>query len=122
MASFYDEMANMALDLISEFGQNVTLQDETPGSYDPVTGTQTLGTLVEQIGRCVLQEFTGQDYASNTLIQQGDKKIKIAAKGLTAPQMTTKLITGGATWVIVNIKSSNPAGTPLVYEVHGRRA
>jgi hypothetical protein len=35
--------------------------------------------------------------------------------------MTTTVLADGLTWTIINIKSTNPAGTPLVYELHGRR-
>lgn len=125
MTGFYEEMAGVALDLISEFGQTITLRDTVPGEYDPVSGAQTPDVEVDQAAQAILQDYAlqqaGMSYAEGTTIRQGDKKIMVAAQGLTPPQLTTTVIAGGATWTIVNIKEINPAGTPLVYELQGRR-
>lgn len=131
--SFYDEMAELTLELIAEFGQTVILRDETPGEFDPVTGGSTPSVLADQPAQAILQDYglqqSGTSYAAGTEIRQGDKKIMVAAlvagedgpKQLTPPQLTTLVIAGGVTWTIVNIKETNPAGTPLLYEIQGRR-
>jgi len=125
MSQFYDRMASTALRLIERFGQTITLRDTVPGEYDPVTGSQTPDVEVNQPAQAVLQDYalqqSGMSYAEGTVIKQGDKKILVAAQGLTPPTLTTTVIAGGATWTIVNIKEINPAGTPLVYELQGRR-
>lgn len=125
MAGFYEEMAGVALELISEFGQTITLRDTVPGEYDPVTGGSTPDVEVDQPAQAILQDYalqqSGMSYAEGTVIKQGDKKILVAAQGLTPPTLTTTVIADGATWTIVNIKEINPAGTPLVYELQGRR-
>jgi len=55
-------------------------------------------------------------------VKVGDKKILIAAKGLdSAPLMTSLIHADGADWRVQSIKISNPAGTPLAYEIHGRK-
>lgn len=125
MSAFYDRMAATALRLIAQFGQPVTLRDTVSGEYDPITGGTTPGATTEQVGSCILQDYSLQESGAANLagsdIRQNDKKILIAAKGLTAPTLSTQLIAGGHTWTAVNIKEINPAGTPLVYEVQGRR-
>lgn len=125
MSAFYDRMSATALNLIARFGQTITLRDTVPGEYDPVTGETTPGTIVDQPAQAILQDYalqqSGMSYAEGTVIKQGDKKILVAAQGLTPPQLTTTVIADGATWTIVNIKEINPAGTPLVYELQGRR-
>jgi len=125
MSQFYDRMAATALRLIERFGQTITLRDTVPGEYDPVTGGSTPETTVDQPAQAILQDYAlqqaGMSYAEGTVIQQGDKKILVAAQGLTPPTLTTTVIADGATWTIVNIKEINPAGTPLVYEIQGRR-
>ena len=125
MSAFYDRMSATALNLIARFGQTITLRDTVPGEYDPVSGAQTPGVEVDQPAQAILQDYAlqqaGMSYAEGTVIQQGDKKILVAAQGLTPPQLTTTVIADGATWTIVNIKEINPAGTPLVYEIQGRR-
>lgn len=129
MSAFYDRMAATALRLIERFGQAATFSDTPepdPDDYDPVTGTGPVVVPVTQPGQVILLDYTVQEAgvinAAGSLVEQGDKKIMLAAKGLAwPPTMTTTILVDGLTWTIVNIKSTNPAGTPLVFELHGRR-
>ena len=126
MSAFYDRMAATALRLIERFGLTATLSEVTPGEYDPVTGVETGGATLTQTGQLILLDYTAQEAgiinAAGSLVQQGDKKIMLAAKGLEwPPTMTTTVLADGLTWTIINIKTTNPAGTPLLYELHGRR-
>ncbi|MGH8345705.1 MAG: hypothetical protein ACRES5_03945 [Pseudomonas sp.] len=120
--AFYDEMAVMALEMITEFGQPVTIRKTEPGEYDPETGGESPGITVEQIAQGILLDFTGQEFQNNSLIRQGDKKLKIAAQGLAwAPGLLNKVIVQGRTWSIVPpLKEVNPAGTPILYELQVR--
>lgn len=124
--AFYDDMATVALELISEFGQTAVLDDVTPGTYDPITGETTGDVAVTQPAQLILLDYTlqesGAKYAEGSQVLTGDKKILIAAKGLEwEPELTTTVTADGAFWRAVNIKVSKPAGTPLVYEIHGRK-
>lgn len=129
MSAFYDRMAATALRLIAQYGQAATLTytpEADPDDYDPVTGTGPVAVPVSQAGQLILLDYTAAESgvinASGSLVQQGDKKIMLAAKGLAwPPTLTTTIMADGLTWTIVNVKSTNPAGTPLVYELHGRR-
>jgi hypothetical protein len=120
--AFYDEMAVMALEMITEFGQPVIIRATIAGEYDPDTGTAGPGTVSEQTAQGILLDFTGQEFQNNSLIKQGDKKLKLAAKGLTsAPSLLSKVIADGKTYTIVPpLKEINPAGTPLLYELQVR--
>lgn len=120
--AFYDEMAVMALDLITEFGQPVTIRDTVKGVYDPATGKTGPDTVTERIGQGILQDFTGQEFQTNTLIKVGDKKLKVAARSLSAPPtLLSRAVIQGRTWSIIPpIKEINPAGTPLLYELQVR--
>lgn len=120
--AFYDEMAVMALDMITEFGQPVTISKTQPGEYNPETGGDSLGATIEQTAQGILLDFTGQEFQSNSLIKQGDKKLKIAAQGLEwAPELLSKVVVQGRTWSIVPpLKEINPAGKPILYELQVR--
>lgn len=122
MATFYDEMAVMALELITEFGQPVTLRDTIKGVYDPATGKTGPDTVTERTAQGILLDFTGQEFQTNSLIKVGDKKLKIAASGLSSPPtLLSKAVIQGKTWSIVPpLKEINPAGTPLLYELQVR--
>lgn len=120
--AFYGEMAVMALEMIAEFGQPVTISKTAPGEYDPETGGESPGAPIEQIAQGILLDFTGQEFQNNSLIKQGDKKLKIAAQGLEwVPDLLDKVIIQGRTWSIVPpLKEVNPAGTPILYELQVR--
>ena len=120
--AFYDEMAALALDMITEFGQPVIIRATTVGEYDPEAGTAPPDTVIEQTAQGMLIDFTGQEFQNNSLIKQGDKKLKIAAQGLAwVPGLLNKVIVQGRTWSIVPpLKEINPAGTPILYELQVR--
>ncbi|WP_042956531.1 hypothetical protein [Pseudomonas brassicacearum] len=120
--SFYDEMAVMALDMITEFGQPVIIRDIKVGEYDPGTGTVPPDTVAEQTAQGILLDFTGQEFQANSLIKVGDKKLKIAAQGLDwPPNLLNKVIVQGRTWSIIPpLKEISPAGTPILYELQVR--
>lgn len=120
--SFYDEMAGMALEMIAEFGQPIVLHEITPGEYDPETGQTAPDQTREQVAYGIMADFSGLEFQNNSLIKQGDKKLKLAAKGLEwAPGLMSKVVVQGVTWAIVPpLKEINPAGTPLLYELQVR--
>ncbi|MBJ2254810.1 hypothetical protein PSFL_23870 [Pseudomonas sp. DD1] len=120
--AFYDEMAVMALEMITEFGQPVTISKTEQGEYDPEQGGEVPGATVEQIAQGILLDFTGLEFQNNSLIRQGDKKLKIAAQGLAwVPGLLDKVVAQGRTWSIVPpLKEINPAGTPILYELQVR--
>ncbi|QIH09008.1 MULTISPECIES: hypothetical protein [unclassified Pseudomonas] len=122
MASFYDEMALMALEMITEFGQPVTIRNIKPGEYDPETGFAGPDTIIEQTAQGILLDFTGLEFQNNSLIKQGDKKLKVAAQGLEwALDLLNQVVIQGRTWSIVPpLKEVNPAGTPILYELQVR--
>jgi hypothetical protein len=120
--AFYDEMAVMALELITEFGQPIILRDTVKGLYDPSTGKTGPDTVTERTAQGIMLDFTGQEFQTNSLIKVGDKKLKIAASGLISPPtLLSKAVIQGKTWSIVPpLKEINPAGTPLLYEMQVR--
>ena len=119
--AFYDEMAVMALEMITEFGQPVTIGKTEPGEYDPETGGEAPGATVEQIAQGILLDFTGLEFQNDTLIVRGDKKLKVAALGMAwKPKPQIEADVQGKTWTVINFKEINPAGTPLLYELQVR--
>lgn len=120
--NFYDEMAATGVEMITEFGQPVIISKTEPGEYDPELGGEAPGATVEQTAQGILLDFTGQEFQNNSLIKQGDKKLKIAAQGLEwVPDLLNKVIIQGRTWSIVPpLKEVNPAGTPILYELQVR--
>ncbi len=122
----YAKNAASALRAITKAGQAAVLRRSTPGARN--TETQTLGapTLTNNSCFVVLFDFeltdSGSSQGSGTLIQAGDKQILLPASGLTlTPAPGDVVIVGGVTWAVKNVKEVNPAGIPILYELHGRR-
>ncbi|MBV7434493.1 hypothetical protein KRX19_05570 [Cardiobacteriaceae bacterium TAE3-ERU3] len=125
--SFYQEMQDAGAELIAEFGQPVTIKRKAISGYNPHLGAVTTSTTETQQGIAVLSDMklvgSGQAYADGSLVEIGDKSITLSAKGLTFVPTTGDTISdvNGAVWKIINVKETNPAGTPVVYNLAGRR-
>lgn len=120
MSTFYDEMADVAHELLLEFGMSIVLRRVTPGAYDPATGTSA-ETTADQPATGALFDYdlrsSGQGFEPETLIQAGDKQCLLSPDGVTEPQPGDFIVDGTALWTIINAKAVNPAGTPVLYDL-----
>lgn len=127
--SFYQEMQDVGAELIAEFGQPVIITrktiSKTSGGYNPHLGSQPKYTTETQQGIAVFSDMkaNGRTYADGSLVEAGDKNITLSAKELVFVPTTGDTVTdsSGVVWKIVNVKETNPAGTPVVYNIAGRR-
>ncbi len=55
------------------------------------------------------------------LIEIGDKKCYLSPAGVPLPVAGDLLVGGMDVWPVKNVKAVNPAGTPVLYELHLRR-
>lgn len=60
-----------------------------------------------------------QSMIDGTLIQQGDRRVMIAATG-PVPSTADTLTIGGKVHRIINVRSTTPSGVPLYYEIQAR--
>lgn len=124
MAFDYDDLADLATELLTEFGQNVTRRSYTAGTYDPATGATTPATAdTTRIGALFDyddQSRQGQQYIRNTLVIAGDKQLLLDPTADVDPK--DHFIAGGAEYTIVSLAEVNPAGTRVLYDIHLRKA
>jgi len=118
MSDFYDEMAAVALELLTEFGSDVTLYRETGATANPVTGAVVAGTDASVVSKGLLKPYPNS-MIDGTRILVGDRMLVLSAENTPLP--TDKPVIAGQKWAIVNITSINPAGTPLVHFVQVRK-
>ena len=118
MSFEYSAMADLSLDLLTEFGQTVTRRAYTAGTYDTTTATVTNTTAdTSRIG--ALFDFgSGKTHINGTLIVNGDKHLLLDAEG--SASMTDRYIVGSVQYTVVGLKELNPAGTVCLYELHLR--
>ena len=117
--SFYGDMAAVALRLLTSKGQTVSIRTRSTDDYDPSTG-EVLQTETTEAGVGVLLP-SGQLEA---VVDQDPARIVdtaqwvVAASGITAVPTPGDSIDGdGASWAIIAVTPSSPAGTPIVYKL-----
>lgn len=135
--TFYSEMADTATELLTEFGQKITITRPSL-NFDPVTNKPTSGGTVNNT---TVGLFTNIDRSlvDGTRIQDIERVMVIDAS--FAPRMGDLVDVSGAVvaesvgaapgiilsagqavaWTIVAIREINPAGTPVCYFVQVRR-
>lgn len=131
MASeLYDELAQVALELITEFGRDdLVMSRKVAATYDPVEDVEVPGAALTQNLRClVLPASKGTIEAfdnrieKGTLIESNLLQLKIAAKGTTfVPRSGDSVVIESETWTALGATPVNPAGVPLVYTVTVKR-
>ena len=123
--SIYQDAQDMVLDAMKEFGAQGWIIRKTQGEYDPITGQFVDGVDEKYQAYGIQAEFglqeSGMTNIHQTLIQKGDKKITLAAKGLlVTPELTDKIELCGKVYQVLNVKEINPAGIVIKYDVQGR--
>lgn len=116
--NIYEESALDAHEMLSEFGQKVTIKRITAGAYDPATGAAAQTTIM-QMGTAVVLDYGIKDI-DGTLIKTGDKRLLLSAVGITAPQVDDIVTFGTSTCQIKNSNALDPAGITVFYDVHLR--
>jgi hypothetical protein len=117
--SFYADLATLSGSLLTEFGQAVTRTANTAGAYDPATGAAT-NTTVTTTRRGALFTYgkDAQQYVRGNLVQVNDRKLLLDPSGQVA--MTDTYTIQGEVYTVVSIKPTDPAGVPVLYELHVR--
>jgi len=124
--SFYTRLQKTADKLFKSKGQTVTITRQSAGSYNPATGAATV-TTTTQTGVGVIFDY-GLKQIDGTLIKAGDKLLYLspynsAGAALTAPVLNDTVTIGGATYtVVMPLKTVNPGGTVIMYELNLRGA
>lgn len=118
--TFYAEMADVAVEMLAEFGQSVVLGSVTgTGAYDPETGTVG-NTVTNHSGMGVALDYEQKDI-DGTVVKQGDRRIYIAPDLGAVPKTgDTLTLADGAVLAVVNSKPLSPAGTLVLHEVQAR--
>lgn len=124
MSDFYSRLAETSYKLISKKGTDCIITSaEISGGFDPETGlpTDDLPATIQQ-GKCVVLNYRDSLYnAPESLIQIGDKKLLLSAKGVTIDSLNGTVSALGDTYRVMSVKDLNPAGVTLIFEIHGRK-
>lgn len=133
MSAFYDDLQLTADELLTEFGQAVTLTNTgAAATYDPATGaTSGSGSTTQNAIGAVLEYSTfirqGVRNEASSLIRAGDRQLLLspfAADGtaLTAPSVDDTVTVGAVTYTLTAVATNAPAGTVVYYDCNIRGA
>lgn len=121
MSFDYDEIAADALEILEEFGADVTLTNNAAATYYPATGGSTASASAADTRKGAIFDFGAGDVnGPGGLIQGGDKRCLLEA-GTFAPQLEDHVTANSVEYVIKGVGSINPAGTPVLYDLHLRK-
>lgn len=123
MSSFYQRLANTSLRLIADKGVPCVITSlPRQGGFDPLTGFELPDLpATTQDAQCVVLNYSKVvTNMPESLVQQGDKKILIAAKGVDMPSIGSTIAVLDKSYTVVAAKDIKPADVALIYEVHGR--
>lgn len=117
--SFYDDMNATVAELLTEFGQPVTVIRYSLGVEDNTTGVITIPdpTITTEIGALLDFQYRsfGDSVEPNEFIGMANKRLLMTTNTKIKPG--DHVIADGDEYRIVVIKVVNPAGTRVVYDI-----
>jgi hypothetical protein len=120
MAFDYTKTAATSLRLLTRFGQDVTLVIRTTAAYDPTLLTPAVVTETLQTRKAVLLDYDrinfGETLQDGTRILATDRRCLMDANG-TPPTNLDFVDVAGSRYPIKVVKETNPAGTPVLYDM-----
>ena len=118
--SFYAELADTSLEMLTEFGQDVTRTTNSEGTYDPSTGAVSQSTASTTRKGAVFPFAKGVIQIRGKLIQSGDIELFLDAEGSVS--ITDRYTIGSTVYSVVSFEEYSPAGTAVLYVMHLRVA
>lgn len=121
MSFDYDDIANTADEMLTEFGQGCILTAITDGAYDPATGEADTSPALQPVTAAIFAY--PQRYIDGTLIRVGDKRALVSAVGLTVAPKSGDTLTDAAGQVhqVIDAKPTAPAGTAVLWTLQVRK-
>jgi hypothetical protein len=137
--TFYGDMAEVATELLTEFGSDIIIYRESldygityltldyfEKNYyqhlekDPVSGETILQVITTKHTVKGIMKKYPENVIDGSRITSSDRQLIIETSDVE-PLMTDKITINNQEWPIMEIESINPAGTALLYIVRVRR-
>lgn len=118
MSQFSDEMAQVAIDLITEYGQEADFLRSVNGEYDPTSGEYFTQDTTPYSGMIVPNDYKEREI-DGTIIQRGDVKV-LAHKMTETPAVGDQVTFGEIDYRIINVKKTKANGADCLYTLQVR--
>jgi hypothetical protein len=113
------EIADGAVEAIQEAGQSATMRRQFEAQYDPATATVT--PLFADYACTLVDVAYSANDIDGTLIRASDRRLLVAPDIDQAPQSGDVFtLSDGALLTAINVKTTAPAGVPVLFEVQAR--
>jgi hypothetical protein len=126
MEELTEELLQVALDAIDEFGADIAYTAIETGGYNPATSSTQVVPAEPVPAKALVEDYnlqgSGQAYAAG-LIKEGDKKFTVAGAAVSAIggiEVGGKIDFDGGRYTALNVKQYYLGGTPILFEVQGR--
>lgn len=123
MAFDYAEIAALSLELLTEFGQDVTRVAYTAGTggdaYDPSTGITTPSTVNTTRKGAIFSFGEGETYVRGNQVKVSDQRLLVDAEATV--NLKDHFIVDSVEYTIISIDEISPAGTAVLYDLHIRK-
>ncbi len=117
---FYRWGRTTALRLLERYGTTVTLRRYQPGTYDPASGESS--PTWSQYSLAGLVRDYRQEQVDGSLVQSGDRELVLAGEDhVPAPAPGDRVLLADAAYTVVQVKTLEPGGLPLLHQCQIRR-
>ena len=110
-----DSLARVASNVLKQFGGDVTVRYVTAGGYNTTTGAITESESDTTI-KGILEDVNLREV--NELVQAGDKRLTVAADGLTTlPETKDRIVISGVVHQIIRVETTEQDNTAITLEL-----
>ena len=112
-------MAATAEALINHFGAVTTIARTAGATFNPSTGGYTGGSVETLTGKGVRMQFDNSEL-DGEIVKRGDFRLLFGASP-GAPQVDDTVTFSGNDYRVMQVLTTSPAGTAVMYDIHCRR-
>lgn len=119
--AFYTGLRETADDLLTDYGQTMTLTSVVaPSDYNPADGDATNTETDYPVTGALIDIASEQ--VDGTTIFATDQRILLSAEGLSVtPKADDNIVVSSASYKIIRVKPINPGGIAVVYDIIVRK-
>lgn len=123
MTEFDTDFVPMAVEMLAEFGKQVTFRVYPEAVYDPETGKNTIGEPADYTVKAIPPYSYEAKYIDGDTVLAGDMQTGIAASGLefTPKPSETKVVIDSVEWSIVSVQPQYSGEQIAVYLIQLRK-
>jgi hypothetical protein len=116
--SFYSGLATTATNLLTKYGQTVTLSRVTGATFDPTTGVDSGGSTTTWTGKGASFNYNSSEI-DGAMIQESDIRLLLEAVS-TTPAIGDQVTVDSVAYHVVSVNETSPGGVVVKYDLQLR--